>query len=66
MVSLYHSQNYWNFNLECKQDKHKTALRARKVSLSGLLRNGPLVRRKHDHGHSEISCVKPPLSICTT
>ena len=32
-------QNYWNFDLECKHGKHKTAFRARKVI--GTSRNGP-------------------------
>ena len=31
IVSLYPFQNYWNFDLECKHTKHKTAFRARKV-----------------------------------
>ena len=32
MVSLYRLQNYWNFDLEWKHGKRKTALRARKVT----------------------------------
>ena len=32
-------QNYWNFDLECKHGKHKTAFRARKVIRTS--RNGP-------------------------
>ena len=31
IFSLYHFQNYWNFDLECKHGLHKTAFRARKV-----------------------------------
>ena len=32
MVSLYRFQNYWNFDLEWKHGKRKTAFRARKVT----------------------------------
>ena len=32
VVSSYYSQNYWNFALEYKHFKHKTAFRARKVA----------------------------------
>ena len=39
MFSFYHFQNSWNFDLECKHGKHKTAFRARKVI--GTSRNGP-------------------------
>ena len=31
IISLYHFQNYWNFDLECKHGKHHTAFQARKV-----------------------------------
>ena len=31
-ISFYYFQNYWNFHLECKPNKHITAFRARKVT----------------------------------
>ena len=31
IVSLYHYQNYWNFDHECKRSKHKIGFRDRKV-----------------------------------
>ena len=29
---MYHFQNFWNFDLKCKHGKHKTSLRAWKVT----------------------------------
>ena len=39
IILLYHFQNWWKFNLECKHDKHKTVFRTRTVT--GTLKKGP-------------------------
>ena len=42
IVSSFHFPNYWNFDLECKHDKLKTALRAEKLlGLTVFSRKGP-------------------------
>ena len=42
IVSLYHFQNYWNFDLECKRRKHKQLLEPEK--LRDFEETGPLSR----------------------
>ena len=42
IVSSFYFPNYWNFDIECKRDKLKTALRAEKLlGLTVFSRKGP-------------------------
>ena len=54
---MYHCQTYCNFNLECKHDKHKTALRARK-GIGTFEKRAPAAMKTWPRSLVEISLIR--------
>ena len=63
IVSLYHFQNYWNFDLECKHGKHKITFRAGKVTgtfekqAPGPIFTNSKKKKKKTFHASSVTCI---------